>query len=38
MDPDDDLLVTRLHGEAAWKEFGEKLSQWLKNQLTSRIA
>jgi hypothetical protein len=38
MDTDDGLLVSRLHGEAAWKNLGDELSQWLKNQLTPRIA
>jgi hypothetical protein len=38
IDRNDCLLVTRLQGEAAWKRLGDKLSQWLKNQLTPRIA
>ncbi len=35
---EDRLIVTRLQGEAAWKNLGDELSQWLKNQLTPRIA
>jgi hypothetical protein len=38
MDPDDSLLITRLQGEAVWEELGEKLSQWLKKQLSPHIA
>lgn len=38
MKRDDGLLVTRLQGEAAWRELGDELNQWLKNQLTPRIA
>jgi len=34
----DRLLVTRLQGEAAWRNLENELSQWLKNQLTPRIA
>lgn len=35
MDNDDGLLVTRLHGEAAWINLVDDISRWLKNQLTS---
>jgi CRISPR/Cas system-associated endoribonuclease Cas2 len=38
IDRHDRLLVTRLQGEAAWRNLGYELSQWLKNQLTPRIA
>jgi hypothetical protein len=37
-DTDDRLLVARLQGEAAWRDLGDELSQWLKNQLTPRFA
>jgi hypothetical protein len=31
MDRDDGLLVTRLHGEAAWKGLPTEVTHWLKN-------
>lgn len=37
-DTDDRLLVARLQGEAALRDLGDELSQWLKNQLTPRFA
>jgi hypothetical protein len=30
MDREDGLLVTRLHGEAAWKGLPTEVTQWLK--------
>ncbi|WP_177421020.1 hypothetical protein [endosymbiont of Lamellibrachia barhami] len=33
MDQDDGLLVTRLSGEAAWRNLGGQISQWLKEKL-----
>jgi len=33
MDQDDGLLVTRLSGEAAWRNLGDQVSQWLKEKL-----
>jgi hypothetical protein len=33
MDQDDGLLVTRLQGEAAWRNIDDKISNWLKQQL-----
>lgn len=33
MDADDGLLVTRLQGDAAWKGLGQKITDWLKQQL-----
>lgn len=35
MDSDDGLLVTRLQGEAAWQNLGDRVSQWLKETLNS---
>jgi len=35
MDQDDGLLVTRLQGEAAWRNLDDKVSSWLKDQLNS---
>lgn len=33
MDQDDGLLVTRLSGEAAWQNLGDRVSRWLKEKL-----
>lgn len=33
MDGDDELLVTRLQGEAAWYGLSNEISQWLKDNL-----
>lgn len=33
MDQDDGLLVTRLSGEAAWRNLGDQVSRWLKEKL-----
>ncbi|MDT8427242.1 MAG: hypothetical protein RQ757_00580 [Pseudomonadales bacterium] len=33
MDADDGLLVTRLQGEAAWLGLGQRITDWLKQQL-----
>ncbi len=33
MDNDDGLLVTRLQGEAAWRNLSSDLSSWLKEKL-----
>ena len=35
MDNDDGLLVTRLQGEAAWRNLGDKVSRWLQNELNN---
>ena len=35
MDADDGLLVTRLQGEAAWRNLGDDVSNWLKQQLNA---
>jgi len=34
MDTNDELLVVRLSGEAAWKGFNQKGSDWITNNLT----
>ena len=33
IDPDDKLIVAHLTGEASWKGFGVKGSQWLRSNL-----
>jgi len=33
IDSNDELLVTKLSGEAAWTGFNESGSKWLKNNL-----
>lgn len=33
LDQDDGLLATKLTGEAAWCGLGDRVSQWLKQQL-----
>ena len=34
MDNDDGLLVTRLHGEAAWQNLSSPVADWLKRELS----
>ena len=38
MDRDDGLMVTRLSGEAAWRNLGDQVSQWLKRQMEATAA
>lgn len=33
LDPNDELLVALLAGEAAWRGFGDQCSKWLKDNL-----
>ena len=33
LDPNDKLIVAKLSGEAAWKGYGDKISEWLKETL-----
>ncbi|MGD8590332.1 MAG: hypothetical protein PVG22_16015, partial [Chromatiales bacterium] len=37
MDQDDGLLVTRLSGEAAWRNLGDQVTQWLKQSLNAAV-
>ena len=38
IDVNDDLLVSRQSGEAAWYGFSDKASEWLKEQLEKAVA
>lgn len=33
LDSDDGIIVTRLHGEAAWRGLDAKVSEWLSDKL-----
>jgi CRISPR/Cas system-associated endoribonuclease Cas2 len=37
LDQNDNLLVAKLHGEAAWYGFGTKGSDWLKSLLEAQL-